>query len=255
MQLKSWLFSILLISLAAQATPLRCDMIHHRTNFAENQAKKIIQEARYVKHRSFYEYSRAFGSEFTTELESLSLEAVWIDMGAGVGRALKDSSEFRNRFGKSHPQLWGVSKQDADFDTKEFSVRWLGGRYFEEIKANEFPASLHLVTDYFGVLSYTAHVSEYLNFVFDRMPIQGKFFAVIGSGDRILKSDSHWHRIFGNLTLLQYLKSVPNLQVKTKSLGDGSQAVIMIKTGPVLFPQLYLKKYDFQLFPQRQFIM
>ena len=152
-------------------------MIHHRTNFAENQAKKIIQEARYVKHRSFYEYSRTFGSEFTTELESLSLEAVWIDMGAGVGRALKDYFEFRNRFGKSHPQLWGVSKQDADFDTKEFSVRWLGGRYFEEIKANEFPASLHLVTDYFGVLSYTAHVSEYLNFVFDRMPIQGKFFA------------------------------------------------------------------------------
>ena len=225
----------------------------------QTEAQAYIHHGNYITQRSYYEYSKAFGADFTKDMLTLNEDDVWVDLGAGTGRALKDFSEYKILRKETPPHLLGVSTQNSDYDAASKSIGWLGGRLWENIPKHELPPRIDRATDFYGILSYTDQVSNYLNEVFKRMPVGGKFYTLISDRDLVQTDQNFLGRLFSSTSLVQYLKQVSNLHVEEKIVWNyltlqKTRVLTLTKTGQVQFPDLEIISYREDSPPYRTFL-
>lgn len=223
------------------------------------KAEVTIEAGHYVTGRSYYEYMNAFGNAFVDDMLTLHEDQVWVDLGAGIGRALKDFSEYKAARKEKSPLLIGISTQHPDYKIENFPIKWLGGRLWENIPSVDLPARIDRATDYYGILSYTGHLSNYLNDVFDRMPVGGKFYSYLSDRDVVRPGNSLLNRVLYSQSITDYLKDIPHLLVEEKIIWNyftlqKMRVLTLTKTGNVQFPELEMVSYKEDSPPYRTFI-
>lgn len=252
------LFLLLVITSSADAQ--QCSSYFLELNPLQIRANAMIKSGQYVTQRSYYDYMKAFGDSFVDDMLTLNEKDVWVDLGAGTGQALKDFSDYKKARKEKRPQLMGISTQDASYDTNEKSISWLGGRLWEEIHQHELPAKIDRATDFYGILSYTDQVSNYMNEVFLRMPVGGKFYSYLSDRDAIREETSIFTPFFSAKSFVDYFCEIPNLQIEEKVVWNyftlqKMRVITLTKLGDVQFPELEMIKYKEGSPPHRTFKM
>lgn len=235
-----------------------------------SQNKKIIAKNHFVFYRDFHDYKAEFGVVFWNILNSGTPNKPihWMDLGAGdalpqrqvlLGKTAVDPLSVKGTaVGVNFPYDEAYSKDLIQFQkhlgTNPF--RYLGGKYFHEVSDAEL-GQADLMTDFFGVLSYTPHLSEDL----------GKALRALKPGGTLLMlhvpkqtlpvlSIQSSHKT--ELSLAQYLTMIPGIRVVSdRSTGNITNVIEVERTeaGHILVPELELVAFQSGTPPRRSYIV
>lgn len=234
-----FLFSLLLSAHGiALAAPL-CSQVFH-----ESWAiSRIVEKNKFVTMRGIFDYRDMLGKEFSTSLESLKSDQLWVDLGAGKANA---QVEFLKTFKDVDKAPWTVAiayKLDRWFSPPKFSGKL-------QIREGAFEAQdvtswkkADLITDVFGVVSYTHDLHTTLQKAFDLMNVNGEFYIFMTYYSLSI------HRGEARYGLIDFLKTIEGIKV------EGKYGTIRItKTSPeVTVPSMILEKYVDDAPPVRTF--
>lgn len=200
-------------------------------------------------------YFQDFGDAFKRKLLSLSAKDHWIDLGAGDGLAI---FQYYSKFdGRASTQGISYKETPGFIDEVEgklpINSEYLSGRLFEEISQAELkPADI--ITDYFGVISYTKHLSLVLKKTLSALKTEGSLFIYQGS-DKTRFSTSIYIKNYmpdGPIpsnkpqSIANFLRLIPGLDVLTHQVGKDTISVEIIKRAdfkPDNIPNLVLIDY------------
>lgn len=131
----------------------------------------------FVTGRTLSEYRQGLHKDFNSSLQALKFNETWIDLGAGKGNAAIDYLKEITATHTSANVVLIAYKLDRWFNLPKFNNKLsvIEGRLFEEIPSVEIPKA-KLITDYYGVLSYTRDLSRTLALVFDRLEVGGELY-------------------------------------------------------------------------------
>lgn|GEM_PF-4698227 len=220
----------------------QCETLSNHRNYL------IVND--FVRNRGFAYYSFAFIG-FRDEINRVSdlKNGHWLDMGAGLMIAQKEYIELvGDQFAHFHndkviPRITGVSYDAVEWSdsgltanaTPNLTVRHLYG-LLEDFKDSEIGGA-DIITDYFGVVSYTRDVSGTLNRYLRLLKKGGYIFLRIGpDGYRTSVIQEGVEQ-----TLFNWLLSFDAVEL-VKEIG-----VLKIKYNRQFkFPKLKLKDYDRQ---------
>lgn len=214
----------------------------------------------YYVSRGLSAYTLVFGHKFMHDLIKLKEGELWIDMGAGEARAqveyLNASSdgssdalraERANTLAVSfrRPELTReMRKKLKDLKHPEL-FQYLDGRLFEQIPIEEFGRA-DLITDLYGVVSYTAFLSETLNRYFKILKPNGVLHLFI-EPDTTTIQVSPDHEV---MNLLDWLSTLPGIVVNK----TGPDSVRIYKLhDDVTLPELGLVDFTDDIPPRRLF--
>ncbi len=123
--------------------------------------KMILIAGDFTRDRGFSQYAHAFGSAFEDSLSRLRADQHWVDAGAGSGVA---ATEYLRNGGVG--KVTTVSFSESLIPSPvQGRINHLAGRSFESIPMTELASRngrADLITDLFGVLSYTDRPDEVL---------------------------------------------------------------------------------------------
>jgi hypothetical protein len=237
--LSSTTFGVQNLNSAGVAT---CSTALQKTNLL-----KILRSNFFVTGRSLNEYIEGLFFGFKKSLESLKQEDVWIDLGSGKGKAALEFLQTRDNI-KASPLVVLITFKSGRWRRwPQFSgkLKVLEGQLFEEIPKGEIPQA-RLVTDFFGVLSYTLDLTRTLNQVFSHLQRGGELYLHSNHSYTMIE-DGHG-KIMG---LTGFLKSLPGIKV------EGQYGILKVtKTAEQIeVPQLELLKVDTRTRPfHRRFV-
>lgn len=172
---------------------------------------KTVKKNSFVTGRSLGEYIQYLFEGFSTSLKNLKPTDHWIDLGAGKGYA---AEEYIKSFGTAQSaanvtlitykldRWFGISKHQGKLDV-------LDGRLLENIPKGEIKKA-KLMTDVFGVISYTRDLSRALDIIFDRLETGGELYVYSSNTHTLIKTADEV------ITLTQFLSTIPGLKVEGK---------------------------------------
>jgi len=214
--------SILIIfcgSFLSAAVPKTCRGVLEDEAAKSVQLQKEIKAARavvsgnsFVTSRGLVQYKMSLHPAFSLELSRLGPEQVWMDLGGGRGNAVEQFLQDFSDLGRA-PRVVLVSyslgflRSLSDFNGR---LQVFKGRYWEDIPQREIP-SVNLVSDFFGVLSYTHDLSLCLQKVFDSLVVGGHLF--LHSTHYITHIRNRAQKV---LSLTEFLSSIEGLEVEGK---------------------------------------
>lgn len=160
--------------------------------------ERVIKKDAFTANRTLLDYLAVLGPEFREILKRLKAGDHWIDGGAGKAQAAQDFQRPYLDTGEqeSHsselPYVTAISYVDPAegrldpvyLDSVEGHFRGLFGRFFEdilyeEIVTGEFKKA-KLITDYFGILAYSARLDVALQKYVDLLADDGDIFIYYG---------------------------------------------------------------------------
>lgn len=183
---------------------------------AFERLSQMIGENHFETRRDFENYARFLPQSFLNSISSLRSEGHWIDAGSGEGFAVEDF--FKNYFldparlqAKAEGDYWSgrrtllepqeiqdvatrlnyVSAQDKPQVTAvtfamertppktASKLTFKTGRFFEEIPNSEF-ARADIITDLFGVMSYSPRLDSVLSKYHQLLKTGGRAYVFIG---------------------------------------------------------------------------
>ncbi|MEK2646107.1 hypothetical protein [Bdellovibrio sp. BCCA] len=212
--------------------------------FRPTEVSDRVQKNKFVTNRDILEYRHVLHKDFTDSLTKLTPEQHWVDLGAGKANA-------QISYIKSLP-----SPQMAPHATAvAFKLdRWFSPPKFDgklEIKEGAFelqPTSTwkkaDLITDVFGVISYTHDLSTSLQKVFDLMNVNGELYIFATHYATSIKIAEGKH-----LPIFDYLATIDGLKV------EGRYGVMKItkEKENIVIPPMELVKYHDDAPPSRAF--
>lgn len=248
---------VTLMSVAARSAPTTCRQVFH----PEVRARVEIANPRLAKNeftvsRGLDNYNSHFPVTHTEGVRAaiLGLErgSVWVDMGAGEGRALDDGLRLNGG-------LEGVGiaykKPERAHDGADLGsrYRYLEGDFVENMardgKLEDLNQRVDLMTDVYGPLSYSEHLPELLQTYLDLLQPGGRLYAtfmsernyephttapgetlfavnVVRRNGRIVPDGLvHWLRSIPGIELLEVVDVKTNYSVK-----EHSRAFVLRKT-------------------------
>lgn len=225
-------------ALSSAAVPNSCRSVLQSEATVSARLQREIEDARavvsgnnFVTTRSLIEYKMKLHPDFSVELSRLGPEQTWMDLGGGRGIAVEQFlRDFPDPKRAPHVVLvsyrLGFLRRVPDFEGR---FRVFKGRYWESIPQHEIPR-VDLVTDVFGVLSYTHDLSLSLQKVFDSLIVGGHLF---------LHATDYITRIRDGsqvLGLTAFLSTIKGLEV------EGQYGILKIKKTQekILVPKLNL---------------
>ncbi|NBX77371.1 MAG: hypothetical protein EBQ92_12525, partial [Proteobacteria bacterium] len=283
---------------------------------------QLVNRNFFETRRDFEKYAELFPQSFLSRISLLGSDGHWLDAGSGEGFALQDlfnqtvidpeavikeadSSFWRKRkilidpvnlqesaqrlnfrSPEDKPKITGITYKMERPDPKIPNLTFKIGRFFEEIPLNEF-AQADLITDLYGVISYTPRLDEVLRRYHALLKDSGRAYLFIGDYltvpqhiwtrrvERI--GEEGWYSPFVNSTvkkadgstvsLLDWIQSLPDFyaevekvviqQPKRGNLVPGqierSTLVLEKKTGHSNIPSLKLVESDEGKPPVRKF--
>lgn len=233
-------YAIFFLSLQLHAASVpRCDYIFDETHAPTQRMEKN----KFITNRGLEEYFYELHPDFKTKLKSLGSQDHWIDLGAGKVHAQID---FLKTFSSNNqaPQVTAVAyKLDRWFPVPRFSGKLtVKEGLFEKMATQDFTKAA-VITDVFGVLSYSKDLSLSLQKTVDLLETKGELY--------ILTTPYTTRIQRGNETfsLIEYLATIPGLKV------EGRWGVIKVtkEVNNLLIPQLELHSFKDDAPPYRQF--
>ena len=276
-----------------------CGAAHAKLPCAQALAKldRLIQSNTFEVRRDIYHYTELFPQTFIEQLASLEKEDHWIDAGSGEGFAVEDlanktvldspsllqqmeptfrkprrvkvnsealraaADKLNGKDTSEKPQITAVTVKMERTPPQMEKVKFKTGRYFEDIPNEEFSPG-DMITDLYGVMSYSPKVDKVLRKYHRILKMNGRAYIFIGdyvpasrvnSFFRVLQvGESGWDAPFAKsqvkrkdgstVTLLDWVlslkgfkASVQHREVEAASWGHAS-------TGPILRSTLVLEK-------------
>lgn len=192
-----------------------------------------VAKNKFVTDRHLEDYSRELHSDFKNKIASLHADQHWVDLGAGKATA---QIELIKSFD---------DKSQAPFSTAvAFKLdRWFAPRSYDgKLKVAEGAYELQptaswkkadLVTDVYGVLSYTGELGIALQKTFDMMNVGGELYILaLPYGTQVQRGEV-------KLPFTDFLKSLPGIKVE----GDDKQIKITKIQDSVSVPSLRMVRY------------
>ena len=226
---------------------------------------QLIDRNFFETRRNFEKYAELFPQSFLSRISHLKSEGHWIDAGSGEGFALQDlfsqtviepekvlreaaSSFWRARRIVIDPEPLRESAQRLNFREPEDKPEITGvtykmvrpdpaipklifkvGRFFEDIPLGEF-SKADLITDLYGVISYSPRLDEVLRRYHALLKDSGRVYIFLGDylsvpqhiGTRRVEriGEEGWYSPFVNSTVTRLDGSTVSLLDWIKSLTD-----------------------------------
>ena len=189
----------------------------------------------FVTVRTLQEYQHGLHPDFKMTLGNLTATDTWIDLGGGKGNAVEDYLKTHTSVAAATQTVLVTYKLSRFFGIKKYDgkLKLLEGRLFEDIPLMEIP-NAKLMTDFFGVLSYTRDLTQSLNMIFNRLTLGGELY---------IHSSPMYTTIVtydGPIGLQKFLELVPGIKV------EGRAGVIKVTKilDIVTVPKLKLVRID-----------
>ncbi|MNS91768.1 hypothetical protein D3C72_1258770 [compost metagenome] len=174
---------------------------------------RIVEKSLFVKSRDIYDYRHELHKDFGASLQKLRSDQHWIDMGAG--RALAEYDYLKS---------FKDPRQGAFVTAVAFKInRWFGLSSFKgklqsqeglfELMETSNWRKADLITDLYGVYSYTKEVHSSLQKMVDLLNVQGELYITT------INFDTSFHLQDGrSVDLRDFLSSIPGLRVEDQWL-------------------------------------
>lgn len=205
---------------------------------AAGYVSKVIRRNSFIINRDLHDYARGFHPDFKKSLNSLKPTDTWIDLGGGKGLAIQDYIISRPRITDAAYTVLVTYKLGRLFGIPDYfgKIKLLEGRLFEDIPLREIPRA-KLMTDYYGVLSYTRDPSKVLRMIFDRLEYGGELYLYTSNINTVVDDPNGGPHVISFSTMLE---SISGIKV------EGRYGILKItKISPeVLVPDLVLAKID-----------
>lgn len=204
-----------------------------------------VAKNKFVTNRHFEEYARDLHPDFKNSIANLTANQHWIDLGAGKATAQIDFlKSFANK--NQAPQATAVAfKLDRWFKPSSYE----GKLKIEEGAYETMPTptwkKADIITDVYGVLSYTANLSQALQKTIDLLNLEGELYLLVSPYATQIKINNE------HITLTQYLKSIEGLKVEEGT--TTSQLKITKTKNNIQIPPLELFRYTDQAPPLRTY--
>lgn len=317
---KKTTFRLLFIAFFVGLVAFADSSAHCQESF--NKLTQLIDGNFFETRRDFEKYSELFPSSFLIKLSNLKRDGHWIDAGSGEGFALQDlfnrtvideaatlknaepsfwrprkvvvdpevireaASKLNFREQEDKPRITGVTYKMLRSDPEISNLKIKTGRFFEDIPLTEF-SEADLITDLYGVISYTPRLDEVLRRYHQLLKPAGRAYIFVGDylsvpqyyGHRRLEriGSEGWSSPFANSTvqkkdgstvsLLDWIKELPEfnsrvefveiLQKPRSGVVPGRierSTIVLEKTdGPQNIPDLKLIESDDGKPPTRKF--
>ena len=203
-----------------------------------NYVSRAIRFNSFITSRDLRDYVRGFEKGFKDSLFALKPTEVWIDLGGGKGRAIEDYIISRPKISDAAQTVLITYKLGRLFGMPDYfgKVKVLKDRLFEEIPLNEIPKA-KLITDYFGVLSYTRDLTKSFRMVFDRLEVGGELYIFSSNVNTTIDNPDGSRGVISMSTMLE---GVSGIKI------EGKYGILKItkKSEEVQVPDLVLTKID-----------
>ena len=262
---------LIAFTLFAQLSALAGETGHCHESF--QKLTQLIGRNFFETRRDFEKYAELFPQSFLSRVSSLKDDGHWIDAGSGEGFALQDlfnqtvidpekvlkeaassfwrarkividpeplresAQQLNFREAADKPKITGVTYKMERPDPKIPNLAFKVGRFFEDIPLGEF-APADLITDLYGVISYTPQLDEVLRRYHSLLKDSGRAYIFIGDylsvpqhiGTRRIEriGEEGWYSPFVNSTvtrtdgttvsLLDWIKSLPDFNAKVEKV-------------------------------------
>lgn len=204
-----------------------------------------VQKNKFVTNRDLHEYREVLHADFMNSLSKLTPDQHWVDLGAGKANAqIGYIKSFLNPLSAAHATAVAY-KLDRWFSPPKFD----GKLQIKEGAFEQQPTAAwkkaDLVTDVFGVISYTRDLHTSLQKVFDLMNVKGEFYIFATNYHTSIRVSEKKH-----LSLIDFLATIEGIRV------EGRYGTIKItkEAENILVPRLELQKYVDDAPPTRAFV-
>ena len=289
-----WLFGLFFFSWVGSATETTRDCVS-----ALEKLNHQIERNFFETRRDFHKYVETFPGTLFRDLSRLSVDGHWVDAGSGEGFALQDFynrvvfdpekairnaepsfwvprrinldrallREAGNTLNKKVPQdrgrITGVTYKMEREAPKIEGLRLLSGRFFEEIPNQEI-SSADIITDLYGVMSYSPRVDKVLSKYHSILKKGGRAYIFIGdyveSPDFTLSlramphQESGWDSPFAlskvkkkngeTVSLLEWVMAIPGFKATLQANEVEPQPRANVIPGVIQRTTLVLEKAD-----------
>ncbi len=219
-------------------------------------ALKIIQDAQFPQYRDLHQYELSFGSGFISDLKMLGSNDMWLDAGSGdtvamreffVKQQLNNLNELPKGIAITYtkPQLIRKDQTVLDSLVEQSKIKLITGKLFEDIEVSEL-ANPKIITDAFGVLSYTHSFNLVLNRYLSLLTNDGSIYILTR-----IETTRFIHPNGKSLNVVEFLKNIPGLKVRIihrfgKYIDEGMVAIQIEKKSSFsinVVPKLKLNKF------------
>lgn len=205
-------------------------------------AKSVLKN-KFVTDRDLISYKQELHSDFSKSIDALGPDGHWIDLGAGKALAQID---FLRKFRGSReaPLVTAVAyKLDRWFAPPRFAGKLqVKEGVFEEQSVQEWTRA-DIITDLFGVLSYTTDFTRAFSQALNLLKLNGELYI----------TTTPWATRFNvhgsSMALIDFLSSIDGLRV------EGRFGVIKITKEKefIQVPSMILTRFEENLPPHRTF--
>lgn len=202
---------------------------------------ELIAGNQFTTTRNLLNYVNDLGEDFYSSLAKLRGNQHWIDAGSGEGYALyhlldpglfterirtgiNKNLEAKTKFElamltssrtDAKPRITGVSYKMTSEEKPRKNLRFLTGRYFEDIPNAELGRA-DLISDYYGVMAYTSRPDLALNKYMELLQENGSAYVFMGNFDeiklcRVRTKDGR------DISLVDWMCAVPGVDCKMTS--------------------------------------
>ncbi|MNK06291.1 hypothetical protein D3C87_241850 [compost metagenome] len=203
----------------------------------------LVQKNKFVTSRDLSEYKSILHQDFADSLKKLGPTQHWIDLGAGKANA---QIEYLKSFESPlmAPQATAVAyKLDRWFSPPKLQGKLMIREGAFELQATSTWKKADLITDLFGVISYTPALHSSLQKIVDLLNVQGELFIYT------TPYLTEFRTAAGSFKLRDFLSSIDGLRVE----GDHGSLKVIKEKEQVLIPELKLLRFRDEAPPSRVF--
>lgn len=172
-----------------------------------------VEKNKFVTSRELWEYESSLHPDFKVRLKGLKSDQHWIDLGAGKANAQIDYLKALPNERDGAQTTAVCYKLDRWFSPPKFSGKLeIKEGLFESMPTEKWQKA-DLITDVFGVLSYSRDMHTSLSKTFDLLKKGGELYI------HMTNYSTHFKGATQSLTLEHFLRSIPGLQVEGR-FGD-----------------------------------
>ncbi len=194
-----------------------------------------IKNNQFVTVRGLIEYQYGLHPDFKIKLKNLDANDTWIDLGGGKGNAVEDYIKAQSSAATTAQTVLITYKLGRFFGIKKYDgkLKLMDGRLLEDIPLQEIPKA-KLMTDFYGVLSYTRDLTKSLNIILNRLILGGELYIHSSPMYTTIVTEA------GPIGLEKFLESISGIRV------EGRNGILKVTKTSEIFkvPELTLVRLD-----------
>lgn len=206
---------------------------------------ELIRKNKFVTNRDLVDYGHTLPAGFRESLERLTHDQHWIDLGAGKAQAQIDYlKSFRNSSQAAFTTAVAY-KLDRWFNPPTFNGKLEIREGAFEDQATATWKKADLITDLFGVISYTRDMTTSLQKTFDLLKLHGELYLYVTPWATQFQMGAE------KRGLLEFLSQIPGLRVE----GQYGAIKVTKEKDLIVIPPMELVRFRDEAPPLRSFLV